>query len=199
MNIQTTKRWLAGVAMAICGTALANGPDVNGIMGQINNNYSQAIRDVPSVSFSNSDGRERDRLRGLQSRDANKMQETLNQYGSGGQNQNSGGQKGCGKGSTGGAFYECLRYREDDPFLFCTDGQDKEKAPKRCWWPIAPFTGAFMMNPACRPPNPYGYDWSDEDWDSLGQYLRVCPMAGGKSGTWNSKSGKQPNMVPFKH
>jgi hypothetical protein len=206
-----------GVLLA-CTASMAMGPNKQGILGQIQGNYDQAIKDVPSVSLSNRDGRERERLRDLQSRDMNQMQSTLNQY-SGGQQGGSGGPASAGggqgssggnsvgsigsgsvgKGSTGGAFYEFIRYRDNDPFLFCTDGQDPEKFPDRCWWPIAPFTGAFMMNPICRPPNPYGKDWTSADWDSLGQYLRVCPMAGGKSGPWNSKSGKQPNMVPHKH
>ncbi|MCB2018289.1 MAG: hypothetical protein KDF54_12390 [Hydrogenophaga sp.] len=200
---------LALIALAsamAAGGAWANGPDVRGILGQIQNNYNRAIQNVPSVKFSNSDNRERDRLRDLQSRDMSQMQSTLNQYSGGGQQGSAGGSSGgsigtgsVGQGSTGGAFYEFIRYRDNDPFLFCTDGQDPEKFPDRCWWPVAPFTGAFMMNPICRPPNPYGKDWTEADWDSLGQYLRVCPMAGGKSGPWNSNSGKQPNMVPHKH
>lgn len=200
---------LALIALAsamAAGGAWANGPDVRGILGQIQNNYNRAIQNVPSVKFSNSDNRERDRLRDLQSRDMSQMQSTLNQYSGGGQQGSDGGSSGgsigtgsVGQGSTGGAFYEFIRYRDNDPFLFCTDGQDPEKFPDRCWWPVAPFTGAFMMNPICRPPNPYGKDWTEADWDSLGQYLRVCPMAGGKSGPWNSNSGKQPNMVPHKH
>jgi hypothetical protein len=203
----TTKNALIAIATLMgCGTSLAAGPDKQGILGQIQNNYNQAIQNVPSSSFSNRDNRERDRLRDLQSRDTNQMQSTLNQYSGGsGQGSSSGSSGGSigngstGQGSTGGAFYEFIRYRDNDPFLFCTDGQDPEKFPDRCWWPVAPFTGAFMMNPICRPPNPYGKDWTNADWDSLGQYLRICPMAGGKSGTWNSKSGRQPNMVPHKH
>lgn len=199
---KTALLWVS-TALA-CVAAQAAGPDVKGILQQIQGNYDQAISKVPSTSFSNRDDRERARLKDLQSRDMAQMQSTLNKYsGAGGQSSSSsGGSVGTGsvgQGSTGGAFYEFIRYRDNDPFLFCTDGQDPEKFPDRCWWPVAPFTGAFMMNPICRPPNPYGKDWTEADWDSLGQYLSVCPMAGGKSGTWNGKSGKQPNMVPHKH
>jgi hypothetical protein len=96
--------------------------------------------------------------------------------------------------STG--YYEPLRYRADDPFVFCTQGQDKNKYPDRCWWPLPPYTGNFMPDPTCNPPNQYGRSWTKADWDSLAQYQRVCPQAR-QNGDWE---GRQPaEQTPVVH
>lgn len=51
------------------------------------------------------------------------------------------------------AGQETLRYRTNDPFLFCTRGQINDD---KYWWPLPPYTGAYIMSPACDPPNTYG-------------------------------------------
>jgi hypothetical protein len=89
--------------------------------------------------------------------------------------------------------YEFIKYRSNDPFVFCTQGQG---IPTQCWWPVYPYTGAFMVNPGCRPPNPYGKQWTTDDWGSYYQYLAVCPMAH-TSGDWTGQGA--PEMSPFKH
>ncbi|WP_266157207.1 hypothetical protein [Dyella silvatica] len=90
-------------------------------------------------------------------------------------------------------FYEPLRYRANDPFVFCTQGQ---QTPTKCWWPIAPYTGAYLPDLSCDPPNEYGRPWTSADYDSLDQYLTVCPMAQ-KSGAWNGTAPAESS--PFEH
>ncbi|QWT22471.1 hypothetical protein KPL74_10840 [Bacillus sp. NP157] len=92
-----------------------------------------------------------------------------------------------------------LTYRDSDPFLFCTYGQDIQKNPDRCWWPLPPFTGgaAWMNAPYCEPVDPYGIPWDADDYASFEQYQTVCPVAL-RPGGWDSKKG-QADMVPYKH
>lgn len=89
--------------------------------------------------------------------------------------------------------YEFIRYRANDPFVFCTQGQ---RTPDKCWWPVTPYMGQYVMNPACDPPDPYGKPWTAADTDSLSQYLEVCPQAI-TSGSW--KGTTPPEMTPFAH
>lgn len=84
-------------------------------------------------------------------------------------------------------YYEGLRYRNNDPFVFCTQGQ---RNASRCWMPTPPYTGSYMIMPYCHP-NPKGKPWSQADYDSLAQYLRVCP-AGEQPGNWQG-SGRPEN------
>ncbi|MFC3656828.1 hypothetical protein FZ025_00430 [Xanthomonas hyacinthi] len=88
---------------------------------------------------------------------------------------------------------ETLRYRDNDPFVFCTEGQ---KNPDKCWMPLPPYTGNYMTMPYCQPVDPYGKPWTPQDYDSLGQYQRVCPRAL-KSGSWTGP--KPANMSPTAH
>lgn len=97
--------------------------------------------------------------------------------------------------STSG-YYQRLHYRMDDPFVFCTQGQDIKRNPMPCWKPMPPFTGAYMMMPYCRPPNPYGKDWTQDDTNSLRQYLSVCPQAI-TSGRWEGAG--RPEYAPISH
>lgn len=90
-------------------------------------------------------------------------------------------------------MYEQLRYRSNDPFVFCTEGQ---KTLTKCWWPMPPYTGAYMRNPGCAPENEYGPEWTVADYDSLDQYLSVCPAAI-SSGSW--KGSGSPASTPFQH
>lgn len=92
-------------------------------------------------------------------------------------------------------MYQRLNYRDNDPFLFCEQGQDIKKAPMRCWMPLPPFTGNFMVMPYCHP-NPYGKSWSSDDTLSLREYLTVCP-AGITPGRWEGPG--QKDMTPHQH
>jgi len=93
-------------------------------------------------------------------------------------------------------YYERLMYRFDDPFVFCTQGQDRNRNPNPCWKPVSPYTGAFIWMPHCRPPNPYGVDWTQDDWASYFTYVRVCPFAE-DSGSWDGPG--RPESTPFTH
>lgn len=93
-------------------------------------------------------------------------------------------------------YYGKLTYRYNDPFLFCTKGQDRKMNPAPCWIPMYPYTGNFMLMPYCRPPNPYGKDWSQDDTKSYQEYLTTCPQAM-SSGRW--KGPGQAETSPFQH
>jgi len=89
--------------------------------------------------------------------------------------------------------YENLHYRDNDPFVLCTQGQ---KIPDKCWVPLPPYTGAYTLTGLCNPPNQYGRSWKAADNDALEQYLLVCPMAR-QSGSW--EGGQPPEQTPFTH
>lgn len=96
--------------------------------------------------------------------------------------------------STG--FYEKIFYRRDDPFVFCTKGQQTEA---KCWVPESPYLGQWIFNlPAyCNLPyTPYGKPWTQDDYASLVQYVSVCPNAN-HSGKW--KGGGDPESTPIPH
>jgi hypothetical protein len=93
-------------------------------------------------------------------------------------------------------YYQRLYYRMDDPFVFCTQGQDVRRNPAPCWKPMPPFTGAYMLMPYCRPPNPYGKNWTQDDTLSFRQYLSVCPQAI-TSGRWEGRG--RPEHAPISH
>lgn len=95
-------------------------------------------------------------------------------------------------------FYQKIFYREDDPFVFCTQGQ---KTEAKCWIPTPRYLGGSMWTynfPAyCNPPfSPYGKPWTQDDYISLGQYQDICPHAN-ESGTW--KGGGDPASIPRIH
>lgn len=93
-------------------------------------------------------------------------------------------------------YYRRLDYRANDPFVFCTQGQDPKINPAPCWKPMPPYTGAFMYMPYCRPFNPYGKDWTQDDKRSFSQYLSVCPQAI-NSGQWEGAG--RPEQTPYDH
>lgn len=97
---------------------------------------------------------------------------------------------------SGGGYYKRLSYRDNDPFLFCTRGQDIKKNPLPCWQPIPPYTGAYILMPYCRPPNPYGKDWTQDDTNSLREYVTTCPH-GERPGSW--KGPGRPETTPTDH
>ncbi|MBB3227118.1 hypothetical protein FHW69_001719 [Luteibacter sp. Sphag1AF] len=72
-----------------------------------------------------------------------------------------------------------LTYRNNDPFVFCRYGQ---KNPDKCWQPLPPYTGPYMISAWCEP-NPYGKEWTADDYASLEEYKFYCPKAK-KSGSW---------------
>ncbi|MGE8279367.1 MAG: hypothetical protein ACN6O2_02935 [Stenotrophomonas sp.] len=89
-----------------------------------------------------------------------------------------------------------LSYRAGDPFLFCTKGQDTNKNPAPCWIPMPNYTGQFMFMPYCKPINPYGKSWTNDDTKSFQEYLTICPQAE-DSGRWEG-AGKAEDS-PFTH
>lgn len=71
-----------------------------------------------------------------------------------------------------------LHYRDNDPFVFCTQGRKEES---KCWIPLSPQSGTHI--PLCY----YPY-WSTDDWVSLGEYMLTCPHGGaGSAGDWKGK------------
>jgi hypothetical protein len=95
--------------------------------------------------------------------------------------------------ATAGAQYETLRYRDNDPFVFCRYGM---KILDPCWIPIPPYTGAWMYTGLCDPPNEYGRSWTAQDYDALHQLERVCAMTS-SSGPW--KGGGTGENSPYSH
>ena len=82
---------------------------------------------------------------------------------------------------------------------FCVLHQGYKEIPAQaCWVPVAPYLGQWVYTGVCRPPNYYGRNWNNEDYDALSQYQRICPRAM-QSGTWEGKTGGSPQMTPFKH
>ena len=79
-----------------------------------------------------------------------------------------------------------LSYRAGDPFLFCTKGQDTTKNPTPCWIPMPDYVGQFAYTPYCKPFNPYGKSWSQDDIKSFQEYLTICPQAE-ESGPWKGE------------
>ncbi len=92
-------------------------------------------------------------------------------------------------------FYETIRYRNNDPFLFCTKGYEMTIA-QMCWVPLDPQSGTWTYTGVCRPPNKYGRDWNERDYDALSQYQRICPRAMGQ-GPWEGPG--DPSQSPFTH
>ena len=96
--------------------------------------------------------------------------------------------------ATAGSQYVPLRYRDNDPFVFCRYGM---KIPDPCWVPIPPYTGQWMYTLVCDPPNyPDGRSWTPEDTDALTQLETVCPMTS-SSGSW--KGGGTGENSPYAH
>src|SRR5580765_8980572 len=76
--------------------------------------------------------------------------------------------------------YKFLRWRDNDPFVFCTQGiKDQDRA----WRPIDPISGAWMLTPGYCPfpvtgSCPYPFTmlmaWSQNSFDSFWDYQSVC-------------------------
>lgn len=95
-----------------------------------------------------------------------------------------------------GAQMTVAPYRDNDPFVFCTQGYEITPA-MMCWIPLPPYTGGtWMFTGLCDPPNYYGRPWTARDTQALFLYETVCPIAI-KPGAW---TGPAPsNVVPFVH
>lgn len=100
------------------------------------------------------------------------------------------------------AYYENIRFRDDDPFVFCTRGI---KDNPRAWSPQQPIRALWRLTPGyCPVPTtgtcpvyPYTYkQWSNNDVNSLQQYMSVCPRAESE-GRWRG-NGK-PENSPYSH
>lgn len=96
-------------------------------------------------------------------------------------------------GQASAQMYERINYRDDDPFVFCTQGL---KRVDKCWVPIPPYTGQYVLTGICRPPNKYGRNWDKDDTQSLQEYVRICPHAE-TSGGWDGPG--RPESTPTEH
>jgi len=86
-----------------------------------------------------------------------------------------------------------INFRDNDPFLFCSDGQINKAT--RCWAPVYPFQGQYVIMPYCHP-NPKGKPWSLADKRSLQEYMRICPKSE-QPGGWEGLT--PPNVTPHVH
>ncbi|UYB52716.1 hypothetical protein OCJ37_01755 [Xanthomonas sp. AM6] len=101
-------------------------------------------------------------------------------------------------------FYVPLACRDDDPFVFCTQGcKDQDKN----WIPTDPVSGAWIAAPGyCPYPTTgtccFGYvcflPWTQTAVTAVGQYMSVCPVAR-KEGNWKNTDGRRPESVPYDH
>lgn len=96
---------------------------------------------------------------------------------------------------SGGGYYQGLNYRQNDPFLLCTQGQDRRRNPAPCWIPLDSSTGTYFPMPYCRPYNKWGKRWSNDDRRSLAEYQSTCPHGG--SGRWDGPG--RPERTPIWH
>ena len=104
-------------------------------------------------------------------------------------------------------FYYPLNYRDNDVFVFCTQGR---KENPKAWKPISPYTGAMAwipFPPYCPVPStgrcpvyPYTYrSWSQDDMRAWQQYEMVCPH-GEQPGKWKANNGQgRPENTPYSH
>ena len=93
-----------------------------------------------------------------------------------------------------------LLWRQGDPFVFCKFGHTDDQ-PK-AWFPIAPYTGQFLITPGyCPAPVPncgnYGKGWSAEEIASFFVMQRICPQPR-ESGPWKGSPG-DGRTLPVKH
>ncbi|MCE4361550.1 hypothetical protein ABQZ69_12860 [Xanthomonas sp. WHRI 8391] len=98
--------------------------------------------------------------------------------------------------------YQPLVCRDNDPFVFCTQGcKDNDKN----WLPIDPISGSWVaapgyclvpsLSPCCAGPVCL-QAWTPTAIAALAQYQSICPDAS-KQGKWTGQ--KRPENVPFNH
>lgn len=90
-------------------------------------------------------------------------------------------------------YYKFLRFRKNDPFLFCTYGLERVD---KCWIPVSPASGTWTYTGLCDEPTEDMRPWDNDDRESLDLYIEVCPKANGQ-GSW-SGAGDGSN-VPTSH
>ncbi|WP_371184254.1 hypothetical protein [Xanthomonas sacchari] len=99
--------------------------------------------------------------------------------------------------------YEDLACRDNDPFVLCTQGC---KGKDKNWIPTSPKAGMWVAAPGyCPYPNTgeccYGYvcfmSWTQKAYDAVYQYMRICPIGGGKASDWTGR--QRPERVPYSH
>jgi hypothetical protein len=93
--------------------------------------------------------------------------------------------------------YKHLSQRDNDPFVFCTQGM---KRMDPCWIPIPPYgDGLWMYTWLCDEPNTEtGRSWTQAEREGLSDYQQVCSAAR-SYGEWDTKAGAKPENVPFSH
>lgn len=98
--------------------------------------------------------------------------------------------------------YQRLGFRDNDPFVFCTQGL---KDNPRAWSPEQPARALWRLTPGyCPVPStgtcpiyPYTYKrWSNKDVNALSQYLSTCPH-GEREGRWRGQG--KPENAPYAH
>jgi len=100
--------------------------------------------------------------------------------------------------------YEELSCRDDDPFVFCTQGC---KGRDKNWIPVTPRAGVWVAalgycpwptttGPCCVG-NVCFRTWTQKAVDAVGEYMRICPIGGGKASDW--KGRQRPEKVPKDH
>jgi len=98
--------------------------------------------------------------------------------------------------------FEC---RDNDPFVFCTQGC---KGSDKNWIPLSPSSGTWMAVPGyCPYPTTgaccIGYvcflPWTQTAVTAVGQYMAMCPIGGGKASDWKNTDGRRPESVPNDH
>ena len=102
---------------------------------------------------------------------------------------------------------QTLRWRDNDPFVFCTQGI---KDQDRSWKPIDPISGTYFPIPPYCPipaaPNtecpvyPYTYlAWTQNSWDAFRDYQSVCKWPH-RTGKWTRRNGQgNAEDTPYSH
>lgn len=95
------------------------------------------------------------------------------------------------------AVYKHLSQRDNDPFVFCTQGM---KRPDPCWIPLPPYGfGIWTYTWICDEPNTEtGRAWTQDEREGLDDYLAVCG-APRSNGEWDTKAGARAEDTPSPH
>lgn len=100
-------------------------------------------------------------------------------------------------------IYVKLECRDDDPFVFCTQGC---KGNDKNWTPLSPIAGTWMAVPGyCPWPQSQGACcignvcftlWTQTAVKAVGQYMAICPKAH-EEGRWEGQG--RPESTPYDH
>lgn len=99
------------------------------------------------------------------------------------------------------SIYRKLVCRDNDPFVFCTQGC---KGVDKNWAPLDPISGSttpvlgycVLPSPSVCCKGPYCGAWTATAIEAYYQYKEICPKAM-KQGKWNGT--KPPEAVPYVH